>query len=182
MFAAQRRPGGVPRQLRRRREARPQRAPPTPCSASAASACVTQGLHQQRTPAVGARLSSIDMNRDDKAHRFVVTWNAFLDGNRLAYLALDPGHRRRQPGVHVRPVRRQRAALAARFDAQPEAAAAPTSSRPSSRPAPPPDNTLNSGLFAWRGCVLHPRELVDGFTNEVRPRSSSIPRAPAQVR
>ena len=28
------------------------------------------------------------MNRDDKAHRFVVTWNAFLDGNRLAYLAL----------------------------------------------------------------------------------------------
>ncbi len=28
------------------------------------------------------------MNRDDKAHRFVVTWNAFLDGNRLAYLSL----------------------------------------------------------------------------------------------
>ncbi|MEZ5774935.1 MAG: hypothetical protein R3D33_09645 [Hyphomicrobiaceae bacterium] len=28
------------------------------------------------------------LNRDDKAHRFVVTWNAFLDGNRLAYLAL----------------------------------------------------------------------------------------------
>ena len=28
------------------------------------------------------------MNRDDKAHRFVVTWNAFQDGNRLAYLAL----------------------------------------------------------------------------------------------
>ena len=30
----------------------------------------------------------IELNRDDKAHRFVVTWNAFLDGNRLAYLAL----------------------------------------------------------------------------------------------
>ena len=36
----------------------------------------------------GARLAAIEMNRDDKAHRFVVTWNAFLDGNRLAYLAL----------------------------------------------------------------------------------------------
>ena len=30
----------------------------------------------------------IELNRDDKAHGFVVTWNAFLDGNRLAYLAL----------------------------------------------------------------------------------------------
>jgi hypothetical protein len=28
------------------------------------------------------------MNRDDKAHRFVVSLNAFQDGNRLAYLAL----------------------------------------------------------------------------------------------
>jgi hypothetical protein len=37
---------------------------------------------------MGARIASIDLNRDDKAHRFVVTWNAFLDGNRLAYLAL----------------------------------------------------------------------------------------------
>jgi hypothetical protein len=37
---------------------------------------------------MGALLSAIDLNRDDKAHRFVVTWNAFHDGNRLAYLAL----------------------------------------------------------------------------------------------
>lgn len=37
---------------------------------------------------IGAKLSAIDMNRDDKAHRFVVTWNAFMDGNRLAYLSL----------------------------------------------------------------------------------------------
>jgi len=37
---------------------------------------------------LGARLQAIEMNRDDKAHRFVVTWNAFLDGNRLGYLAL----------------------------------------------------------------------------------------------
>jgi hypothetical protein len=42
-----------------------------------------QGLGRRRRQAL-----CIDMNRDDKAHRFVVTWNAFLDGNRLAYLSL----------------------------------------------------------------------------------------------
>ena len=46
------------------------------------------GLVSQDSTDLGARLQAIDMNRDDKAHRFVVTWNAFLDGNRLAYLAL----------------------------------------------------------------------------------------------
>ena len=46
------------------------------------------GLVSQESQDIGARLQAIDMNRDDKAHRFVVTWNAFLDGNRLAYLAL----------------------------------------------------------------------------------------------
>ena len=64
------------------------RRPPTRCSASAASACRTSGLISKDSADIGARLSGIDMNRDDKAHRFVVTWNAFLDGNRLAYLAL----------------------------------------------------------------------------------------------
>ena len=46
------------------------------------------GLVSQDSADLGGRLQAIDMNRDDKAHRFVVTWNAFLDGNRLAYLAL----------------------------------------------------------------------------------------------
>jgi hypothetical protein len=46
------------------------------------------GLVSQESTDLGARLQAIDMNRDDKAHRFVVTWNAFQDGNRLAYLAL----------------------------------------------------------------------------------------------
>jgi hypothetical protein len=45
-------------------------------------------LASRESQDLGARLQAIDMNRDDKAHRFVVTWNAFLDGNRLAYLAL----------------------------------------------------------------------------------------------
>jgi hypothetical protein len=46
------------------------------------------GLIGPDSAEAGARLAAIEMNRDDKAHRFVVTWNAFLDGNRLAYLAL----------------------------------------------------------------------------------------------
>jgi hypothetical protein len=46
------------------------------------------GLSGKDAAEFGARLSAIDLNRDDKAHRFVVTWNAFNDGNRLAYLAL----------------------------------------------------------------------------------------------
>ncbi len=46
------------------------------------------GLPSKDTSAMAAKFSGIDLNRDDKAHRFVVTWNAFQDGNRLAYLAL----------------------------------------------------------------------------------------------
>ena len=42
------------------------------------------GLVSADTADVGSRLSAIDMNRDDKAHRFVVTWNAFLDAVRTA--------------------------------------------------------------------------------------------------
>ena len=56
--------------------------------ASAASCLQESGLISKDSADVGARLAAIEMNRDDKAHRFVVTWNAFLDGNRLAYLAL----------------------------------------------------------------------------------------------
>lgn len=46
------------------------------------------GLPSTDANALGERLSFIDLNRDDKAHNFVVTLNAFQDGNRLAYLAL----------------------------------------------------------------------------------------------
>lgn len=46
------------------------------------------GLPSADANAMGERLSFIDLNRDDKAHNFVVTLNAFQDGNRLAYLAL----------------------------------------------------------------------------------------------
>ena len=46
------------------------------------------GLPSRDSTEMSGKMSSIDLNRDDKAHRFVVTWNAFQDGNRLAYLAL----------------------------------------------------------------------------------------------
>lgn len=46
------------------------------------------GLATADSNDMAAKISAIDLNRDDKAHRFVVTWNAFTDGNRLAYLAL----------------------------------------------------------------------------------------------
>jgi hypothetical protein len=46
------------------------------------------GLPSKDTDELRTKINFIELNRDDKAHRFVVTWNAFLDGNRLAYLAL----------------------------------------------------------------------------------------------
>ena len=46
------------------------------------------GLPSKETDQLRTKINFIELNRDDKAHRFVVTWNAFLDGNRLAYLAL----------------------------------------------------------------------------------------------
>lgn len=54
-----------------------------------ARTCVTDsGLPSADTDQLRASINSIELARDDKAHRFVVTWNAFHDGNRLAYLAL----------------------------------------------------------------------------------------------
>jgi hypothetical protein len=46
------------------------------------------GLPSADTDALRTKINTIELSRDDKAHRFVVTWNAFSDGNRLAYLAL----------------------------------------------------------------------------------------------
>ena len=46
------------------------------------------GLSSAATEPLRVRINRIELNRDDKAHRFVVTSNAFGDGNKLAYLAL----------------------------------------------------------------------------------------------
>ena len=54
-----------------------------------AGKCVQEsGLAGRDTAALRTTLNAIALNRDDKAHRFVVTWNAFMDRNRLAFLAL----------------------------------------------------------------------------------------------
>ncbi|MEZ5909606.1 MAG: hypothetical protein R3D31_12460 [Hyphomicrobiaceae bacterium] len=54
-----------------------------------AARCVQDsGLPGRDTAALRTTLNRIALDRDDKAHRFVVTWNAFDDGNKLAYLAL----------------------------------------------------------------------------------------------
>ncbi len=46
------------------------------------------GLPSDNTDKLRGQINFAELNRDDKAHRFVVTWNAFQDGNRLAYLAI----------------------------------------------------------------------------------------------
>jgi hypothetical protein len=46
------------------------------------------GLGSKDTDELRQKINFIELNRDDKANRFVVTWNAFSDGNRLAYLSL----------------------------------------------------------------------------------------------
>ncbi|MEM9027044.1 MAG: hypothetical protein AAGC70_01600 [Pseudomonadota bacterium] len=54
-----------------------------------ARGCVQDsGLPSDATDELRTRINLIELNRDDKAHRFVVTVNAFEDGNKLAYLAL----------------------------------------------------------------------------------------------
>jgi hypothetical protein len=45
-------------------------------------------LPSHDTDALRTEINRIELSRDDKAHRFVVTLNAFQDGNHLAYLAL----------------------------------------------------------------------------------------------
>ncbi|MEM7619456.1 MAG: hypothetical protein AAF228_03170 [Pseudomonadota bacterium] len=49
---------------------------------------VMSALPSSETQNFRETLSRVALNRDDKSHRFVVTWNAFSDGNRLAYLTL----------------------------------------------------------------------------------------------
>ena len=46
------------------------------------------GLPSAQTDQLRNQINHAELNRDDKAFRFVVTLNAFQDGNKLAYLAL----------------------------------------------------------------------------------------------
>ncbi len=55
--------------------------------AMARQCIIKSGLLPARTASVTAKLDMLERERDDKAHRFVVSMNAFLDGNKLAFLA-----------------------------------------------------------------------------------------------
>ncbi|MGI9411822.1 MAG: hypothetical protein ACR2OV_17220, partial [Hyphomicrobiaceae bacterium] len=46
------------------------------------------GLLPSESKSITADINALERERDDQAHRFVVTYNAFLDGNKLAFLAL----------------------------------------------------------------------------------------------
>ena len=46
------------------------------------------GLPARETDELRTKINYLELSRDDKAHPFVATINAFNDGNRLAYLAL----------------------------------------------------------------------------------------------
>ena len=135
------------------------------------------GLPSADANAMGERLSSIDLNRDDKAHNFVVTLNAFQDGNRLAYLAL---------------------AIAIGIDSLifmtglfgANAVRSPLSDVPSMKArnsqelnamietALLPDTFRKARLV---GQAMHPIENVDGYSNEVR-LDELDPETAAQVR
>lgn len=55
--------------------------------AMARQCIIKSGLLPARTVSVTTKLDMLERERDDKAHRFVVSMNAFLDGNKLAFLA-----------------------------------------------------------------------------------------------
>ena len=56
--------------------------------ARARECLATSNLSSKESAPLSQKIASLERNRDDKAHRFVVTMNAFSDGNSLAYLAL----------------------------------------------------------------------------------------------
>jgi hypothetical protein len=122
------------------------------------------GLTSKDSATVGARLSAIEMNRDDKAHRFVVTWNAFLDGNRLAYLALVLAI-----GVDALVF------MSGLFGAQALRSPLADVPSPKARSAHQLDAIIEAALLpdTFKNARLavgsmRPREPLDGFTNEVR--------------
>ena len=70
------------------------------------------GLASKDTDDLRQKVNFIELNRDDKANRFVVTWKR-LPGRQSSRLPCARyRHRHRQPRLHVGPVRRQRHPLA----------------------------------------------------------------------
>lgn len=122
------------------------------------------GLPSKESSEMASKLSFIDLNRDDKAHNFVVSLNAFQDGNRLAYLAL-------AIAIGIDSL----IFMAGLFGAN--AVRSPLSDVPSLKArnsqqlnamietALLPDTFRKARLVAQS---MHPIENVDGYSNEVR--------------
>lgn len=135
------------------------------------------GLPSRDVGELASNLQAIDLNRDDKAHNFVVTLNAFDDGNRLAYLAL-------AIAIGIDSL----IFMAGLFGAN--AVRSPLSDVPSLKArnsqqlnamieaALLPDTFRKARLVAQ---ALHPIHNADGFSNEVR-LSSLDPETAVQVR
>jgi hypothetical protein len=122
------------------------------------------GLPSKDASAMGAKLSAIDLNRDDKAHNFVVTFNAFQDGNRLAYLAL-------AIAIGIDSLIFMTGLFGANAVRSPLSDVPSMKARNSQELNAMIETALLPDMFKKARLVaqaMHPTENIDGFSNEVR--------------
>ncbi len=122
------------------------------------------GLPTKDSSEMAAKLSSIDLNRDDKAHNFVVTLNAFQDGNRLAYLAL-------AIAIGIDSLIFMAGLFGANAVRSPLSDVPSLKARNSQQLNAMIETALLPDMFKKARLVvqaMHPIENIDGFSNEVR--------------
>jgi hypothetical protein len=122
------------------------------------------GLPSKEAFAMAAKLSAIDLNRDDKAHNFVVTLNAFQDGNRLAYLAL-------AIAIGIDSLIFMTGLFGANAVRSPLSDVPSMKARNSQELNAMIETALLPDMFKKARLVaqaMHPTENIDGFSNEVR--------------
>jgi hypothetical protein len=122
------------------------------------------GLPSNGSTELAVRLSSIDLNRDDKAHNFVVTLNAFQDGNRLAYLAL-------AIAIGIDSLIFMTGLFGANAVRSPLSDVPSLKARNSQQLNAMIETALLPDVFKKARLVsqaMHPIENIDGFSNEVR--------------
>ncbi len=135
------------------------------------------GLPSKETDGLRSKINTIELNRDDKAHPLVATVNAFIDGNRLAYLAL-----------FIALSMDMLIFMSGLFGAN--AVRSPLSDVPSLKPrsAQQLEAIIETALLPDKfhaaqivRAAMHPIQPVSGFTNEVR-LASLDPDTAARVR
>ncbi len=122
------------------------------------------GLPTKDSSEMAAKLSAIDLNRDDKAHNFVVTLNAFQDGNRLAYLAL-------AIAIGIDSLIFMAGLFGANAVRSPLSDVPSLKARNSQELNAMIETALLPDMFKKARLVvqaMHPIENIDGFSNEVR--------------